>query len=539
MNVEILCQRPSWAKRTHYTILDDDFQDGLRFLQLWHAWLSDPLRPTRLHVIGLLPRLLEAAELLRRLNARAPVPLRELAEKLVDAWPLNLPGVHRLDFEQGGLTLTLGVGERLQVLACLRAKVDLFYLDQACHEASSEQARQLSAALLPPDLWAQEAQVPARRQALVVGAGFAGMAVAHSLALRGWTVTVLDKNSGGQSGTPASNASATHAQHAAAALTPMVARDDNLRARLSRAGSLRAQARWGHLPETVLNRCGALQLQRNQGRIVDLAAVMAALQFPSEWARYVDAPEASALSGLKLNRGGIYFSTAAQVRPQRLLEALAGTPGVQTQRAEVHRLRKQDEQWQALDAQGQVLAQAHYVVVASALDSFSILDRSDVLAKDCRLSKMHALAGEITFVPEDLLVGGPRCIVSGDGYVLPAQEGMSVIGSSYAHGAQEARTTPAGMLGNLEKAAGLLNQPHLPEVMDEQPLSGWAGWRAVLPARLPVIGPVPNSRGLWVACGFASRGLTWAPLAGDLIAAALNAEPLPLENDIIEVISAI
>jgi tRNA 5-methylaminomethyl-2-thiouridine biosynthesis bifunctional protein len=222
-----------------------------------------------------------------------------------------------------------------------------------------------------------------------------------------------------------------------------------------------------------------------------------------------------------------------------LLEALAGTPGVQTQRAEVHRLRKQDEQWQALDAQGQVLAQAHYVVVASALDSFSILDRSDVLAKDCRLSKMHALAGEITFVPEDLLVGGPRCIVSGDGYVLPAQEGMSVIGSSYAHGAQEARTTPAGMLGNLEKAAGLLNQPHLPEVMDEQPLSGWAGWRAVLPARLPVIGPVPNSRGLWVACGFASRGLTWAPLAGDLIAAALNAEPLPLENDIIEAISAI
>ena len=121
----------------------------------------------------------DAAELLRRLKERAPSPLRELAEKLVDAWPLNLPGVHRLDFAQGGLTLTLGVGERVQVLARLRAKVDLFYLDQACHEAPSEQARQLSAALLPPDLWAQEAQAPASRQALVVGAGFAGMAVAQ------------------------------------------------------------------------------------------------------------------------------------------------------------------------------------------------------------------------------------------------------------------------------------------------------------------------------------------------------------------------
>ena len=539
MNAEIFCHRPPWAERTHYTILDADFQEGRRFLQLWHTWLSDPARPARLHVIGLLPRLPKAAELLQRLKDRAPEPLRALAQKLVEAWPLNLPGVHRLDFEQGGLTLTLGVGERAQVLGRLRAKVDLFYQDQVCLDAQSEQTQQLSASLLPPALWAQEAQDPSKRRAIVVGAGFAGMAVAHSLALRGWMVTVMDKNSGDESDASASHASATHAQHAAAALTPMVARDDNLRARLSRAGSLRAQARWGHLPKTAINRCGALQLQRDQGRIVDLAAVMAALQFPPEWARYVDAQQASELSGLKLTRGGIYFSTAAQVRPQQLLESLADTPGIQTLRAEVHRLSKQGDQWLALDAQGQMLAQAPYVVVASALDSFNILERSAVLAKDSRLSKMHALAGEITFVHEDLLSGGPHCIVSGDGYVLPAQEGVSVIGSSYAHGAEHARTTQAGTIGNLQKAAGLLNQPDLPEIASERPLQGWAGWRAVLPARLPVIGPVPETHGLWVACGFASRGLTWAPLAGDLIAAALNAEPLPLENDIIEAISAI
>jgi tRNA 5-methylaminomethyl-2-thiouridine biosynthesis bifunctional protein len=534
LNAEILCHRPPWAERTHYTILDIDFQEGLRFLQLWHAWLNDPLRPARLHVIGCVQCLPDAVELLRRFRQRVPASLCGLAEKLAAVWPLNLPGVHRLDFEQGALTLTLGVGERTQVLPRLRAKVDWFYQEQGCLAAQSEQAQQLSASLLPPALWDQEAQGAATRQAIVVGAGFAGMAVAHALALRGWTVTVVDKNAGG-----ALDSGATHAQHAAAALTPMVARDDNIRARLSRAGSLRAQARWGHLPESAIKRCGALQLQRDQGRIVDLAAVMAALQFPTEWARYVDASQASALSGLKLTRGGIYFSTAAHVRPQQLLNALASTPGVQTLRGEVHRLFKQGEQWQALDAQGHALAQAHYIVVASAQDSFSILDRSDVLAKDSRLSTMHALAGEITFVPDDLLAGGPRCIVSGDGYVLPAQEGVSVIGSSYAHGAAQARTTPAGMLGNLEKAARLLNQPHLPDAIAEQPLSGWAGWRAVLPARLPVIGPVPQARGVWVACGFASRGLTWASLAGDLIAAALNAEPLPLENDIIEAMSAI
>ena len=60
------------------------------------------------------------------------------------------------------------------------------------------------------------------------------------LALRGWRVTVLDAARAG--------GVAAHAGHMAAALTPVVARDDNARARLSRAGSARALARWRDLP---------------------------------------------------------------------------------------------------------------------------------------------------------------------------------------------------------------------------------------------------------------------------------------------------
>jgi tRNA 5-methylaminomethyl-2-thiouridine biosynthesis bifunctional protein len=68
-------------------------------------------------------------------------------------------------------------------------------------------------------------------------------------------------------------------------------------------------------------------------------------------------------------------------------------------------------------------------------------------------------------------------------------------------------------------------------------MPGWAGWRAVLPGRLPAIGPVAQTEGLWVATGFASRGLTWSSLAGDLIAGALSGEPLALERDIMDKIS--
>jgi tRNA 5-methylaminomethyl-2-thiouridine biosynthesis bifunctional protein len=77
----------------------------------------------------------------------------------------------------------------------------------------------------------------------------------------------------------------------------------------------------------------------------------------------------------------------------------------------------------------------------------------------------------------------------------------------------------------------------LPRSAHVQSLKGWGGQRAVVPDRLPVVGPVLGAPGLWVATGFASRGLTWASLAGDLIAASLTNEPSPLENDIIARIS--
>ena len=193
--------------------------------------------------------------------------------------------------------------------------------------------------------------------------------------------------------------------------------------------------------------------------------------------------------------------------------------------------------WQALDPFGKVLASAEHIVLAAGMRTQTLLKQSGLLGENARLSAMHALGGEVSFIPSAELAGGPKCIVSGDGYVLPDFEGYCVIGSTYAHAAQEVLVTLEGVEGNLKRAAGLLNIPMLSEYLKDRSFGGWAGWRAVLPGRLPAIGPVLHAPGVWVACGFASRGLTWAALAGDLIAGALNGEPLVLENDIIGVIS--
>jgi tRNA 5-methylaminomethyl-2-thiouridine biosynthesis bifunctional protein len=60
---------------------------------------------------------------------------------------------------------------------------------------------------------------------------------------------------------------------------------------------------------------------------------------------------------------------------------------------------------------------------------------------------------------------------------------------------------------------------------------------------MPLIGPLPDGRvdgdgdvtvrtGLHAVGAFGSRGLTWASLAGDLVASIVDGGPLPVESDL-------
>lgn len=375
------------------------------------------------------------------------------------------------------------------------------------------------------DTWGWERSDPGH--ALVAGAGLAGLGVARSLARRGWQVTVLDPGWGADGRKP-------HGGHVAAALTPVASRDDNARARLSRAGALCARSAWRDLPEDIVTRCGAIQLQRQSGRVVDFAELARALDFSPEWIRYVDAGQASEIAGVALDRPGLHFPMAMRVQVQPLLDALAATPGVRVEQAAVHSLHPVRGEWLALDSDGRLLARAHQAVLACGVSVRDLLQNSGLLAGNARVRAMHALAGEITLLPARGALGRLRCTVGGDGYVLPAVNGWCVAGGTYVHGATQALVTPEGQAGNLGRVAGLLGASWDPgEVSGLAALPGWAGWRAVLPGRLPAIGPIAGAPGLWVATGYASRGLTWSSLAGELIGASLAGEPLPLEHDLL------
>lgn len=558
-----------WQGRDSFTVCETGFGLGTNFLALWRAWREDPARSRRLHMLSIEGHPFSQEDYRRLCETQVPAPLRGLARTLAAQWPQALPGLHRLEFDGGAVTLTLAFGDIARLVARVSACVDAFFLDGFAPKvnpamwepallrrllrmghAQATLATWCSAGYVRralqaggfdvervPGFQGKQHMTVGRRAAwagkhapvlpdwpaepvVVVGAGLAGAGIAHALALRGVAVQVVAEEP------------SAHAGHLAAALTPLLARDDNSRARLVRAGSQRALRRWQGM--AAVQRVGTLQLERDSGRQAALAETLEMLALPQQWVRWVEPDEARELAGLPLPRGGLYFADGLLVRPQALIDRLLDHPGISRRTARVERLAPEGQGWSLLGADGHTVARARHVVLANAIGAQSVLRSSELLGPLPQMTNMHGLAGEVCHVPAAAFHGGPRCVIGGEGYLLPALDGLCVAGSTYVPGALTCGISVQGQAVNREKAAGLLGwAPDIPA----GGWAGWAGWRAVVAGRLPVAGALPHAPGVWLASGYGSRGLTWSALLGDVIAAQLCGEPLPLETDLLAAIA--
>lgn len=560
-----------WAGRATFTVCETGFGLGNNFLALWQAWRADWKRPQRLHMVSFEAHPLSHADLARALAGHAG-ELREMAQALLDAWPPGLPGLHRLEFEAGQVTLTLAFGQVQHMARQVEAGVDAFFLDgfapdrnpamwsrelfgqltrianqgaTAATWCSAGQVRrdlaaagflvrrepgvggkrQISCAVLRPGL-GRPVPAPVSQEVLVVGGGFAGAGLAYSLALRGHGVTVLDPAFG-------LGAAGLHEGHRSAALTPMLSRDDNAMARLSRAGILLATTRWRGLPG-VSETCGSLlRLPAREAQ-----AWQQALQhwrFPPEWAGWCAPADTAARCGRSLSEGGLWLPQGRLVRPARLVATQLAAPGIRVRAERVAALRRHPAGWEALEASGRVLAQAPRVVLAAAAATPALL-RTALPEMSCpKLNRMQLMGGQVAYFRAAGLPS-TRAIVAGAGYWLPADEGIHVGGSTYIFDAPQCSTTETGFQAVAGKLADLLEIPPEPLMAARAEPDGWAGARVALSDHLPVLGAVDAEASLWLACGYGSRGLSWMTLAGEGMAAALSAEPQVLERELLKAV---
>ena len=425
------------------------------------------------------------------------------------------------------------------------------------------------------------------RTAWVVGGSLAGAGVAYALALRGWHVHVTDP-------ALACDQSGPQAGHLAAALTPLISVDDNFKARLSRAGVYRAHQRWADFDaDIIVSRSGTLELARSKGHARDLLQAVQAMAYPDGWVSLIAPPQAAACAGVGVARHGAYFAKGMTVSPPNLISKLLSHSNIVCHGQQVDSLHKGAQGWQLRSHQNGepvVLAECDTVILAAAAHTPALLAASGLDQHTLRsgrrqsimpaIMSMDTLAGQVMHVPAALLPQVPVSVIGAEGYFLPPVQGQCVLGSTYEREPASQGCTRSGQQQIVSKLAPALGPAVLQPVVDAMaggapiaglpPLAsfgeagdassgdggdatparaqavqhsdapvfaGWAGSRAVIRGRLPAFGPIRHAPGVWLACGYASHGLTWSALAGDVIAAMLNAEPVPLERDLLHAVA--
>lgn len=575
----------AWAGQPQWRILDTRLGNGERFLATWHAWKADPHRSRLLHYVALEAAPLSAVDWLRRRPFPETDPaLAPLAAQLRAQCFGLLPGFHRLEFDDARVLLTICVGELKELLREQRFEADAVYLaDNAAPadappsrvgawdlwscKALARCCRRGTALAAEPDMVATVRQwlaqvgfvadeepdplatasepgcaawratfnpawAPKRRRnpgephglanqargrCAVIGAGLSGSAVAASLARRGWQVEVLDA-----AAAPASGASGLPA----GLLAPHGSPDDGVLSRLSRGGvRLTLQRLRVLLTEgTEWQQTGLLE-----HRVHGNAALPASWTEPGrDWSAPASA-EQLRWAGLAPDTLACWHAPAAWVKPACLVRALLKQPGIAWHGdAKVAALRRADDAWQALDSAGTVLARADMVVIAAGFDSRILL-----AAATGEAPPLQAIRGQISY-GTNAATGLPPFPVNGNGHLTPCVPFGSAsawfVGASYERDNASASCSAQDHDANLQRLKTLLPAAarQLRDEFSSGRVQAWAGVRCATPDRLPLLGRTQQP-GLWVCTAMGSRGMSFAVLCAELLAAQLHGEPLPLE----------
>lgn len=585
----------------HLVIGETGFGTGLNFLCAWQLFEQHAHPDARLQFISVEKYPLTRTDLQRAL-ALWP-ELTPLCEQLLAVYFAIHPGFQTLTLADGRVTLTLLIGDALEQLPQLDAKVDAWFLDgfapaknpdmwtpelfaqlarlaapdstistftstgwvrRALNDAGFKMRRTpgighkweilrgtfvglpdtASTAPTVKPWFARPPRVKGPRTALVIGGGLSGCASANSLARRGWTVILLERHerlAKEASGNPQGVLYLKLSAHGTT-LSQMIVSGFGYTRRLLE--HLQRGRDWDD--------CGVLQLAFNAKEAARQAQLAAA--FPPALVHLLDQPRAQALAGIELAHGGLFYPEGGWVHPPALCHYQALHPKVRVlTHHDVLQLHKVNDQWQACH-NDQVLASAPVVILAGAAEVKRFPASSGLPLKRIR--------GQITQLVETPASAVLKTVVCAEGYVAPGRLGEHTLGASFDFDNEDLTTTPQGHQGNLELLEEI--SPDLAhrlgdEQLNPDTLSGWAAFRCTSPDYLPIVGPLADPEqfasaygvlrkdarqvpdvpcpwldGLYVNSGHGSRGLITAPLSGEILAAWINDEPLPVSRAVAE-----
>jgi glycine oxidase len=337
--------------------------------------------------------------------------------------------------------------------------------------------------------------------ALVIGAGVVGLAVARRLARAGRRVRVLDRGApGGEASSAAAGllAPQIEAAEAGAALAFALAARD---AYVPLVAELRAA---GH--DVPLHRDGILLVALDDARAAELEH---AARHPAEgmtvtWLDRLELRRRQPCIGDEA-RGAMLARHDGTVDNVALCAALAADAvghGATLERVEVLGLRVHGG---AASGVRTTAGDRDAPVVIVAAGAWSA--RLEGLP---RALPVRPVRGQMAALPWP---GVPRTVLFGHGAYIVPRGGEAVLGSTMEDAGFAKATTPEGLEHIRRETARLL------PALRERPFARtWAGLRPMTPDGHPIIGPDPDVAGLLYATGHGRNGILLGPLTGDIVA---------------------
>jgi tRNA 5-methylaminomethyl-2-thiouridine biosynthesis bifunctional protein len=571
-----LAQRWQTLTSQVFTIAETGFGTGLNFLCAWNLWKRCAPTSAHLHFISTEKHPLSKDDLGKVLSLWPE--LADLSQQLLASYEHLTLGWHRLVFDGGRVTLTLLIGDANQTLPQLKASVDAWFLDgfapaknpEMWQPALFQQMARLSHAATTFATFTSAGDVKrglqavgfevskaagfgkkremlyghftsqhsaagryTAKKAIVIGGGLAGTASAEALARRGWQVSLIERHAAlasEGSGNPLG------------VLYPRLTGGETPLNSLALQGflyTLRLLKRLLLKPDDY-SQCGVLQLAFNAREQQRLNKIIKEYH---ELIQEVDSETASELSGIKLNKNGVFIQQAGWLNPASLCQALSQHSNIKLQAStQALKLIKQGQNWQVWGDE-RLIDEAPVLVIASANDTQTFSQSAH-----CELSSVR---GQITLLPATEASAALKTVICTDGYLSPARQGQHCLGATFSPKDTATDIRDEDHASNLKMLTELA--PEWANTYQLQQLQGRAAIRCSTNDYLPLAGAVLDAEelkqnppryntcadrlpwldGLYVNAGHGAKGLVNAPLCAEAIASLICGEPSPISSSLL------
>ncbi|HIF9496953.1 TPA: bifunctional tRNA (5-methylaminomethyl-2-thiouridine)(34)-methyltransferase MnmD/FAD-dependent 5-carboxymethylaminomethyl-2-thiouridine(34) oxidoreductase MnmC [Photobacterium damselae] len=406
----------------------------------------------------------------------------------------------------------------------------------------------------------------------IIGGGVASAATALSLVRRGQTVTLYCKDE-----KPAQGASGNKQ----GAVYPLLNGNHNALSRFFAPAFVFArqfveqaaqnsqfdhdwcgvvQLAFGGYTSLLVSRDGSKEHQEKEAEMLNKQRIkldkMLAGGFPNELICALDHQQTREVTGVETGFDGVNYPLGGWLCPKELTRALieqAQATGLLTlhTQSEVCKLQQEsDQRWQLQFSDGQ--SKLHACVVIANGHRFTDFEQTAKIPA-------YSVRGQVSHIPTNEQLGKLKTVLCYDGYLTPENPHSHThcIGASYDRNSVDLAFSEQNQHDNKQRLIDCLPQAEWAKSVDVSDNQARVGVRCATRDHLPFMGnvcrydelltqyenlkemqasadKVPVYNNLFALIGLGSRGLSSAPLVGEMMASQICGDPLPMPLSVLE-----